>query len=110
MIPRGCRGLLYIPTCSTCDEISLTQDVRKNANGIMNRASRKYIARTETDLVVADPFTGEVKKKLHVPYPDNGAALTTGGGLLITGFTDGTVAIYDDVTLSMSAAASTRPR
>ena len=91
--------LLYIPTRSTCDEISLTQDVRKNANGIINGASRKYIARNETDLVVADPFTGEVKKKLHVPYPDNSAALTTGGGLLITGFTDGTVAAYDDATL-----------
>ena len=91
--------LLYIPTRSTCDEISLTQDIRKNANGIINGASRKYIARNETDLVVADPFTGEVKKKLHVPYPDNSAALTTGGGLLITGFTDGTVAAYDDATL-----------
>jgi alcohol dehydrogenase (cytochrome c) len=91
--------LLYIPTRSTCNEISLTQDVRKNANGIINGASRKYIARNETDLVVADPFTGEVKKKLHVPYPDNSAALTTGGGLFITGFTDGTVAIYDDVSL-----------
>ena len=76
--------LLYIPTRSTCDEISLTQDIRKNANGIINGASRKYIARNETDLVVADPFTGEVKKKLHVPYPDNSAALTTAGGLLIT--------------------------
>jgi alcohol dehydrogenase (cytochrome c) len=91
--------LLYIPTRSTCDEISLTQDVRKNANGIINGASRKYIARNETDLMVADPFTGEVKKKLHVPYPDNSAALTTGGGLFITGFTDGSVAIYDDVSL-----------
>jgi alcohol dehydrogenase (cytochrome c) len=91
--------LLYIPTRSTCDEIFLTQDVRKNANGIINGASRKYIARNETDLVVADPFTGEIKKKLHVPYPDNSAALTTGGGLFITGFTDGTVAIYDDVSL-----------
>ena len=91
--------LLYILTRSTCDEISLTQDIRKNANGIINGASRKYIARNETDLVVADPFTGEIKKKLHVPYPDNSAALTTGGGLLITGFTDGTVAIYDDASL-----------
>jgi alcohol dehydrogenase (cytochrome c) len=63
---------------------------------IINGASRKYIA-LKTDLVVADPFTGEVK--LHVPYPDNSAALTTAGGLLITGFTDGTVVVYDDVGL-----------
>jgi alcohol dehydrogenase (cytochrome c) len=91
--------LLYIPTRSTCDEITLTQNNRKNANGIINGASRKYIARNETDIVVADQFTGEIKKKLHVPYPNNSAALTTAGGLLITGFTDGTVAAYDDATL-----------
>jgi hypothetical protein len=32
----------------------LTQDNRKNANGIINGTSRKYIARNETDIVVAD--------------------------------------------------------
>jgi alcohol dehydrogenase (cytochrome c) len=91
--------LLYIPSRSTCDEITLTQDNRKNANGIINGASRKYIDRNETDIVVADPFTGEIKKKLHIPYPDNSAALTTAGGLLITGFTDGSVVAYDDTSL-----------
>jgi alcohol dehydrogenase (cytochrome c) len=91
--------LLYIPSRSTCDEITLTQDNRKNANGIINGASRRYIDRNETDIVVADPFTGEIKKKLHVPYPDNSAALTTAGGLLITGFTDGSAVAYDDSSL-----------
>jgi hypothetical protein len=83
---RSITHCATLATRSTCDEISLTQDIRKNANGIINGASRRYIARNETDLVVADPFTGEVKKKLHVPYPDNSAALTTGGGLFTTGF------------------------
>jgi alcohol dehydrogenase (cytochrome c) len=91
--------LLYIPSRSTCDEITLTRDDSKNANGIINGASRRYIDRNETDIVVADPFTGEIKKKLHVPYPDNSAALTTAGGLLITGFTDGSAVVYDDTSL-----------
>jgi alcohol dehydrogenase (cytochrome c) len=91
--------LLYIPSRSTCDEITLTQDNRKNANGIINGASRRYIDRNETDIVVADPFTGDIKKKLHVSYPDNSAALTTAGGLLITGFTDGSAVVYDDTSL-----------
>jgi hypothetical protein len=34
-------------------------------------AAFKHIERNETDLVVADPFTGEVKKKVRVPYPNN---------------------------------------
>jgi alcohol dehydrogenase (cytochrome c) len=91
--------LLYIPSRSTCDEVTLTQDNRKNANGIINGASRRYIERNETDIVVADPFTGEMKKKLHVTYADNSAALTTAGGLLITGFTDGSAVAYDDTSL-----------
>jgi alcohol dehydrogenase (cytochrome c) len=91
--------LLYIPSRSTCDEITLTQDNKKNANGIINGASRRYIERNETDIAVADPFTGVIKQKLHVPYPDNSAALTTAGGLLITGFTDGSVVAYDDTSL-----------
>jgi len=91
--------LLYIPSRSTCDEITLTQDNRKNANGIINGASRRYIERNETDIVAADPFTGEMKKKLHVTYADNSAALTTAGGLLITGFTDGSAVAYDDTGL-----------
>jgi alcohol dehydrogenase (cytochrome c) len=91
--------LLYIPSRSTCDEITLTQDNRKNANGIINGASRRYIERNETDIVAADPFTGEMKKKLHMTYADNSAALTTAGGLLITGFTDGSAVAYDDTSL-----------
>jgi alcohol dehydrogenase (cytochrome c) len=91
--------LLYIPTRSTCDQITLTQDNRKNAVGIIVGATSRYIDRNETDIVVADPFTGDIRKKLHVPYPDNSAALTTAGGLLVTGFTDGSVVAYDDTSL-----------
>jgi hypothetical protein len=48
------------------------------------------------DLIVADPFSGEVKKKIHSAYPNNSAALTTAGGLVFTGFTDGTLVAHDD--------------
>ena len=48
---------------------------------------------------LADPFTGEIKKKVHIPYPNNSGALATAGGLVFTGFTDGTFVAYDDTTL-----------
>ena len=41
----------------------------------------------------------EVKKKVRIPYPNNSGALTTGGGLVFTGFTDGSFMAYDDTTL-----------
>jgi len=36
---------------------------------------------------------------VRFPYPNNSGALTTGGGLIFTGFTDGTFVAYDDTTL-----------
>ena len=53
----------------------------------------------ETDLTAADPLTGEIKKNVHIPYPNYSGALSTAGGLVFTGFTDGTFAAYDDTTL-----------
>jgi alcohol dehydrogenase (cytochrome c) len=88
--------LLYIPSASSCNEVALDPDSFKKGN--MFGAAFKHIERNETDIVVADPFTGEVKHKIHAPYPDNSAALTTAGGLLFTGYTDGTFAAYDDTT------------
>ena len=59
----------------------------------------KYIERNESDIVVVDPLTGEVRKKLHKPYPNHSAALTTAGGLRFSGFIDGSFAAYDDISL-----------
>ena len=59
----------------------------------------KQVERFESELTVADPFTGEVKKTVHVPYPNYSGTLSTAGGLVFTGFTDGTFAAYDDTTL-----------
>jgi alcohol dehydrogenase (cytochrome c) len=88
--------LLYIPSASSCNEVALDPDSFKKGNTF--GASFKHIERNESDIVVADPFTGEVKAKIHTAYPNNSAALTTGGGLLFTGYTDGTFAAYDDTT------------
>jgi glucose dehydrogenase len=48
---------------------------------------------------MADPLTGEVKMRIHSIYPNVSGMLTTAGGIVLTGFTDGTVAAYDDATL-----------
>jgi len=36
---------------------------------------------------------------VHNPYSNNSGALTTAGGLVVTGYADGTLAAYDDTTL-----------
>jgi alcohol dehydrogenase (cytochrome c) len=49
--------------------------------------------------VMADPTTGEVKKRAHSVYPNGSGTLTTAGGLVFTAFMDGSIVAYDDTTL-----------
>jgi alcohol dehydrogenase (cytochrome c) len=91
--------LLYIPSASSCNEATLDPAVGRNANGTISGGAPKYTERNESEIVVVDPFTGDVKKKTRQPYPNHSAALSTGGGLIFTGFVDGSFAAYDDVSL-----------
>jgi alcohol dehydrogenase (cytochrome c) len=89
--------LIYIPSMSMCNESTLDQEAIKR--GVYFSRLAKQIERNESDIVMADPLTGEIKKRAHSTYPNVSGALTTGGGLVFTGFADGTVAAYDDTTL-----------
>jgi len=91
--------LLYIPSMSSCNQSTLDPDAGRNANGIIAGGASRYTERNESDIVVVDPFTGEIKKKIHKAYPNHSAALTTAGGLLFTGLIDGSFAAYDDTSL-----------
>src|ERR1700730_6656625 len=92
--------LLYIPSRPTCNEVTMTPDQLRNpSTGSMLGGGVKFLARTESEIIVADPFTGEVRNRVRVPYPNFSAALTTAGGLVFTGFGDGSFAAYDDVSL-----------
>jgi alcohol dehydrogenase (cytochrome c) len=90
--------LMYIPTATPC--VVLTQDpTLSNRAGDWKGGTYKQTERFESNLVVADPFTGEIKKTVHIPYPNYSGTLSTAGGLVFTGFTDGTFVAYDDATL-----------
>ena len=90
--------LMYIPTATPC--VVLTQDpTLSNKASDWKGGTYKQTERFELNLVVADPFTGEIKKTVHIPYPNYSGTLSTAGGLVFTGFTDGTFVAYDDATL-----------
>jgi alcohol dehydrogenase (cytochrome c) len=91
-------GLLYIPSASSCNQLTLDPSLSNKA-GDWKGATFKSVERNESDITVADPLTGEVKKKVHVAYPNNSGVLATAGGVIFTGYTDGTFAAYDDMTL-----------
>jgi alcohol dehydrogenase (cytochrome c) len=91
--------LIYIPAMTSCNEVTLDPSLSNKVPGDWKGATFRHIERNESDLIAADPLTGEVKKRIHIPYPDNSGALSTAGGLVFTAFSDGTVAAYDDTSL-----------
>jgi alcohol dehydrogenase (cytochrome c) len=80
-----------------CNDMTLEQESIKR--GIYFARSMKFTDRSESDMVMADPTTGEVKKRAHSIYPNSSGTLTTAGGLVFTAFMDGSVVAYDDTTL-----------
>jgi alcohol dehydrogenase (cytochrome c) len=91
--------LLYIPSRPTCNEVTMTPDQLRSPTGAMLGGGIKLLTRTESEIVVADPFTGAVKNRVRAPYPNYSAALTTAGGLVFTGLGDGSLIAYDDESL-----------
>src|SRR6266852_5821866 len=90
-------GLLYIPAYTMCN--ASTRDQEAITKGIYFSRISKFTERSDTDPVMADPLTGEVKKRAHSAYTNVSGVLSTAGGLVFTAYTDGTLAAYDDDTL-----------
>jgi len=91
--------LIYIPSRPTCNEVTMTPETPRSPTGSLLHGRIRLLTPTESEIVVADPFTGEVKKRVRAPYPNFSAALTTAGGLVFTGLGDGTFIAYDDESM-----------
>jgi alcohol dehydrogenase (cytochrome c) len=90
--------LLYIPTLSNCVTVTIDREKHTKERG-WNGGLSQTADRWENDLTAADPLTGEVKKTVHLRYPNYAGTLATAGGLVFNALLDGTVAAYDDTTL-----------
>jgi alcohol dehydrogenase (cytochrome c) len=90
--------LLYIPALSNCVTVTIDREKHNKEKG-WNGGLASTTERWESNLTVADPITGEVKKSVHLNYPNYSGTLATGGGLVFLALLNGTVAAYDDTTL-----------
>src|ERR1700730_229053 len=79
--------------------ITTSNNVRRS--GVGKGVVAKPFDRVEGDLIAFDPLTGEIKKKAHWPYAGHAGTVTTAGGLIFTGFADGTFAAFDDETMEL---------
>ncbi len=91
--------LLYIPALSNCVTVTIDRE-KHNAQRGWNGGLSQTEDRWESNLTAADPLTGEVKKSVHLRYPNYSGTLATGGGVVFLALLDGTVAAYDDTTLN----------
>jgi alcohol dehydrogenase (cytochrome c) len=90
--------LMYIPALTACVNISIDRE-KHNAQRGWNGGLSQTDERFESNLTAVDPLTGDVKKSVHLRYPNYSGTLATAGGLVFLGLLDGTVAGYDDATL-----------
>jgi alcohol dehydrogenase (cytochrome c) len=90
--------LMYIPALTACVNVSIDRE-KHNAQRGWNGGLSQTDERFESNLTAVDPVTGDVKKSVHLRYPNYSGTLATAGGLVFLGLLDGTVAAYDDTTL-----------
>src|SRR6201997_3229818 len=91
-------GLLYIPSLSNCSTVTIDREKHTKERG-WNGGLGSTADRWESDLKAADPLTGEIKRSVHLNYPNYSGTLATAGGLIFLALLDGTVAAFDDTTL-----------
>jgi alcohol dehydrogenase (cytochrome c) len=89
--------MLYIPAMTGCVKIEIEPNRR---NGLIFSGGRWTTdEHFESNLTAIDPITFEIKKSVHLPYPNYSGILSTGGGLVFLALYDGTIAAFDDTTL-----------
>src|SRR5258707_5134778 len=94
--------LLYIPAMTACEFVTndpTTATNREQGWYVRTGGGYKVDGRYESDLTAVDPVTLEIKKSLHLAYPNYSGTLATAGGLVFLALLDGTVAAFDDTTL-----------
>jgi alcohol dehydrogenase (cytochrome c) len=91
--------LIYIPALTACADVTRDTKLSIKVADQMRGGVSQATERSETDISAIDPITGELKAKVHIPYPNYSGALVTAGGVVFSGFTDGSLIAYDDVTL-----------
>ena len=90
-------GVIYIPELEGCADI--TPDHSAHVKGKFAGGSYVNPGRITSGVVMLDPATSEVKKRLDLPYPNFSGMLSTAGGIVVTALLDGTVLALDDQTL-----------
>src|SRR6266851_2371952 len=72
--------LLYVPALTGCDDVKIDTAMHSKERG-WNGGTRSTADRLESNLTAFDPITGEIRKSIHLRYPNVSGTLATAGGL-----------------------------
>jgi alcohol dehydrogenase (cytochrome c) len=89
--------MVYIPELEGCADI--TPDHTAHVKGKFAGGSYVNPERITAGIVMLDPATSEVKKRVDHTYPNFAGVLSTAGGIVVTALLDGTILALDDQTL-----------
>ena len=90
-------GYLYIPAHEGCSR--LTVDTSAHVKGRFGGGGQSPDGTVTSSITILDPVSGDIKKRLELPYPNSAGTLTTAGGLVFSALLDGTILALDDQTL-----------
>jgi alcohol dehydrogenase (cytochrome c) len=91
--------LMYVPSLTACANFTRDPKLSNREAGWRGGVQQPF-ERYETDFFAIDPLTGEKKATTRIPYPNYSGTLVTGGGVVFSGFTDGTFMAFDDTTMA----------
>jgi len=68
---------IYIPALTGCHNVEVDRTKHNGERG-WNGGNATSVGRMESNLTAVDPVTQEIKKNLHLPYPNFSGVLSTG--------------------------------
>jgi hypothetical protein len=89
-------GYLYIPAAEGCGQVSV--DTSAHIKGSFGGGAGGGSERITSSFTILDPGSGEIKKRVELPYPNSSGVLSTAGGIVVTALLDGSIIAFDDQT------------
>jgi alcohol dehydrogenase (cytochrome c) len=93
----GKTGYLYIPAAEGCGQV--TVDTSAHIKGRFGGGGGGGDERITSSFTILDPGSGEIKRRVELPYPNSSGVLATAGGIVVTALLDGSIIAFDDQTL-----------
>jgi alcohol dehydrogenase (cytochrome c) len=92
-------GYLYLTAAEGCGQVSV--DTSAHIKGRFGGGAGGGDERITSSFTILDPGSGEIKKRVELPYPNASGVLSTAGGIVVTALLDGSIIAFDDQTLDV---------